>query len=150
MYIGTSIIDGEDEQGKGARPKTSNILFSLIPLFSKRHLDAALTRLYNAHIPISVDSMIDACTDIQNEENTDLTKSSEHERLKVALCKVKDKYREMIEDITITCKMCRENESDILLLPCGHLVCCKKCLPNVRRCPVCNKVVRGTKEIFFA
>lgn len=64
----------------------------------------------------------------------------------------KSKYRDMIDDLRIMCRMCNCSPATILLLPCGHLVCCDDCLMDVRRCPInrCNKVVRGTKEVFFA
>ncbi|CAN6470469.1 unnamed protein product [Victoria cruziana] len=37
-----------------------------------------------------------------------------------------------------TCRVCRENETSVLLLPCRHLCLCKDCDSRIDRCPVCN------------
>lgn len=60
--------------------------------------------------------------------------------------------RSAIDELRYMCKLCNCSDATILLLPCGHLASCGDCLQDVRRCPIgrCNKIVRGTKEIFFA
>ncbi|VDI33746.1 baculoviral IAP repeat-containing protein 7/8, partial [Mytilus galloprovincialis] len=36
------------------------------------------------------------------------------------------------------CKVCREFDSTVAFLPCGHIVCCTDCAPAMRKCPVCK------------
>ncbi|KAK2139548.1 hypothetical protein LSH36_1702g00011 [Paralvinella palmiformis] len=63
----------------------------------------------------------------------------------------KEWYERQIQTLRTMCQYCYKARASILLLPCAHVSCCKDCLPLIRRCPVstCNKIVRGTKEIFF-
>ncbi|XP_076082660.1 baculoviral IAP repeat-containing protein 3-like [Mytilus galloprovincialis] len=48
------------------------------------------------------------------------------------------------------CNVCREFESTVAFLPCGHIVCCTDCAPAMRKCPVCKTYVKGTVKTFFA
>lgn len=43
-----------------------------------------------------------------------------------------------------TCKVCMDSEVSTVFLPCGHLVCCDRCSPQLRDCPVCRNFIRGT------
>lgn len=38
-----------------------------------------------------------------------------------------------------TCKVCLEEDSNRVFLPCGHLVCCKSCSDQIRDCPICRE-----------
>ena len=92
----------------------------------------------------------------EEEEETGLYVETEEDARKYkyqrAVEKKKMELRNKIDAMQMMCKVCNCSEATILLLPCGHLVCCDDCLMDVRRCPVnrCNKVVRGTKEVFFS
>ena len=35
-------------------------------------------------------------------------------------------------------KVCRREDSCMVFVPCGHLVCCQECGEHVTRCPVCR------------
>ncbi|XP_076084057.1 putative inhibitor of apoptosis [Mytilus galloprovincialis] len=48
------------------------------------------------------------------------------------------------------CKVCREFDSTVAFLPCGHIVCCTDCAPAMRKCPVCKTYVKGTVKTFLA
>ncbi|WAR07625.1 BIRC7-like protein [Mya arenaria] len=48
-----------------------------------------------------------------------------------------------------TCKVCRERQAIILLLPCSHLATCVQCEPNLSICPVCNRQVVETVKTFL-
>ncbi|XP_076812281.1 baculoviral IAP repeat-containing protein 7-like [Clavelina lepadiformis] len=48
------------------------------------------------------------------------------------------------------CKKCRQEEARVLLIPCGHLVCCEGCARNIKTCPVCKISVRDTLRTFMA
>lgn len=41
------------------------------------------------------------------------------------------------------CKVCMDNEVNIVFLKCGHLVCCSDCAPALRHCPICRETIRG-------
>ncbi|XP_054837585.1 baculoviral IAP repeat-containing protein 7 [Eublepharis macularius] len=48
------------------------------------------------------------------------------------------------------CKVCMDKEVSIVLIPCGHLVVCAECVPNLRRCPICRGVIRDTVRAFMS
>lgn len=39
---------------------------------------------------------------------------------------------------TMTCKTCRVNEANMLILPCKHLCLCKDCENKISFCPLCQ------------
>jgi hypothetical protein len=49
-----------------------------------------------------------------------------------------------------TCKVCMDRDVDTVFLPCGHLVCCSNCSPELRNCAVCRSLIRGTVRIFLS
>ncbi|KAK3090855.1 hypothetical protein FSP39_015260 [Pinctada imbricata] len=53
-----------------------------------------------------------------------------------------------LKDLTM-CKICMENDINIVFLPCGHLASCSECAPAMRRCPVCRGHVKGTVRTFL-
>lgn len=46
------------------------------------------------------------------------------------------------------CKVCRDNQTNIVLLPCGHLAVCKNCAPALRVCVICRSGIRGTVNTY--
>jgi len=86
-------------------------------------------------------------------------KLSYKDKVLLALEEVKAEYRYQIACLIRECYYCQatpRNEANILILPCGHLLCCSVCLLNdtsnkIKRCALrrCNKVIRGTKEIYY-
>lgn len=42
------------------------------------------------------------------------------------------------------CKICLEEQLAMVFLPCGHLVCCTKCAPALRKCPKCGGIITGS------
>ncbi|XP_052096728.1 inhibitor of apoptosis protein-like isoform X1 [Mytilus californianus] len=48
------------------------------------------------------------------------------------------------------CKVCKEFDSTIAFLPCGHIVCCTDCAPAMRKCPICKTYVKGTVKTYLA
>ncbi|XP_066480826.1 baculoviral IAP repeat-containing protein 7 [Tiliqua scincoides] len=48
------------------------------------------------------------------------------------------------------CKVCMDKDVSILLVPCGHLVVCAECAPNLRRCPICRGVIRDSMKAFLS
>ncbi|XP_067676813.1 baculoviral IAP repeat-containing protein 7-like [Haliotis asinina] len=48
------------------------------------------------------------------------------------------------------CKICMDEEVNVVFLPCGHLVCCATCAPALRKCPICRANIRGTVRTFMS
>ncbi|KAL5700503.1 RING-type E3 ubiquitin transferase [Ranunculus cassubicifolius] len=46
------------------------------------------------------------------------------------------------------CKVCKENEVSVLLLPCRHLCLCKSCDAIVDSCPICDSTKSASLQIF--
>lgn len=49
-----------------------------------------------------------------------------------------------------TCKVCMDKEVNTVFLPCGHLICCSECSPQVRKCPLCRTFIRGTVKTYLS
>jgi hypothetical protein len=47
------------------------------------------------------------------------------------------------------CILCMENDMNILLLPCGHLLCCERCSRSLISCPQCNVPVNEKIKTFY-
>lgn len=76
---------------------------------------------------------------------------TQKEKLLRAIEAKKIELRAKIDALRFICHGCSQ-DATILFLPCGHIPSCDDCLMDYRRCPKpkCNKIVRGTKEIYFA
>uniref|UniRef100_T1JFM1 RING-type domain-containing protein n=1 Tax=Strigamia maritima TaxID=126957 RepID=T1JFM1_STRMM len=61
---------------------------------------------------------------------------------------VEDENRQLKE--MRLCKICMDEEIGVVFLPCGHLICCPKCAPSLKDCPVCRKEIRGTVRTFLS
>jgi baculoviral IAP repeat-containing protein 7/8 len=42
------------------------------------------------------------------------------------------------DDYRLLCKICFENESNIIFFPCKHLVCCQNCAKELSNCAICR------------
>ena len=58
------------------------------------------------------------------------------------------KENKALRDMT-TCKICMDNEINIVFLPCGHMAACSECSPAMRLCPVCRAKVKGAVRAYF-
>ncbi|XP_048339052.1 baculoviral IAP repeat-containing protein 7 isoform X1 [Sphaerodactylus townsendi] len=61
---------------------------------------------------------------------------------------VEDQLRRLREERI--CKVCMDKDVSIVLIPCGHLVVCAECAPNLRRCPICRGAIRETVRAFMS
>ena len=52
------------------------------------------------------------------------------------------------DDETKCCKVCLTYESNTLLTPCNHMVCCSECVKHLKKCPVCRSGIVEVKPIF--
>ncbi|KAM9371920.1 baculoviral IAP repeat-containing protein 7 [Phaethornis superciliosus] len=48
------------------------------------------------------------------------------------------------------CKVCMDRDVSVVFVPCGHLVACGECALNLRSCPICRAVIRGTVRTFMS
>ena len=48
------------------------------------------------------------------------------------------------------CKICMEREVNTVFLPCGHLVTCHICAPQIRNCCMCRTFIRGTVKTYLS
>ncbi|KAJ6665721.1 hypothetical protein lerEdw1_002091 [Lerista edwardsae] len=48
------------------------------------------------------------------------------------------------------CKVCMDRDVSILLVPCGHLVVCAECAPNLRHCPICRGTIRDSVKAYLS
>ena len=46
------------------------------------------------------------------------------------------------------CKICREKDRTVVFLPCGHMCSCEPCAERLRKCPICNILIRATVKAF--
>jgi hypothetical protein len=49
-----------------------------------------------------------------------------------------------------TCKICLDEDINVVFLPCGHLVCCTVCAPALNRCPICRANIREVVKTYLA
>lgn len=48
------------------------------------------------------------------------------------------------------CKICCDEESGVVVLPCAHLATCKKCVSNLAICPLCRKTINAIIHIIIS
>ncbi|XP_019708247.1 uncharacterized protein [Elaeis guineensis] len=46
------------------------------------------------------------------------------------------------------CKVCRDKDACVLLLPCRHLCLCMVCAPKIATCPICHSMKNASLQIF--
>ena len=95
-------------------------------------------------------------TDTQDlNTNTDINSSQQPSTPSTSTSTGTDEAHSPVEinvrDMTaqLTCKICFSAVVGIILLPCGHLVCCISCAPVMVDCPICRKTVNGTVQAFM-
>jgi baculoviral IAP repeat-containing protein 7/8 len=76
---------------------------------------------------------------------SDSTAASEATERSSSLQQENDRLRNMR-----TCQQCRSQPVGVIFLPCGHIVACTTCAPNIRRCTRCDTVIRATANVYFS
>ncbi|XP_039214130.1 baculoviral IAP repeat-containing protein 7 isoform X1 [Crotalus tigris] len=61
---------------------------------------------------------------------------------------MEEKLRQLQEERM--CKVCMDKDVSIVLVPCGHLVVCAECAPNLSRCPICRGDIRDSMKAFLS
>lgn len=50
----------------------------------------------------------------------------------------------------ILCKICLENESCVVFMPCKHMACCSDCSINFNKCIICRQNITSFLKIFIS
>ena len=48
------------------------------------------------------------------------------------------------------CRVCMDQECDLIFLPCSHLSVCRSCGKVLKTCPICRKKIWTTVNVFTA
>ena len=46
------------------------------------------------------------------------------------------------------CKICYENDMDVVFGPCNHMLCCANCAEKLKICPICRKSIQTKIHCF--
>ncbi|CAH1164601.1 unnamed protein product [Phaedon cochleariae] len=49
----------------------------------------------------------------------------------------------------LTCKICMDNQIDVVFLPCAHVVACTSCAARVDRCPLCRSEFERAQKLYL-
>ncbi|KAJ8978703.1 hypothetical protein NQ317_015951 [Molorchus minor] len=49
----------------------------------------------------------------------------------------------------LTCKICMDNQIDVVFLPCAHVVACTTCAARVDRCPLCRSEFEQAQKLYL-
>ncbi len=60
------------------------------------------------------------------------------------------KYKEENERLKDSqlCKICMDEEMQVLFMPCNHFVTCEECAKVVKQCPICREDILNTIRVF--
>jgi len=47
------------------------------------------------------------------------------------------------------CVICMNAPRDVVIIPCGHLICCENCVVQCKECPLCRGVINDNLKVFF-
>lgn len=51
---------------------------------------------------------------------------------------------------SVLCKICYSKSIEVMIIPCGHLVCCMTCSSSCDKCPICRGVIRQKIRAYFS
>ncbi|XP_061927096.1 death-associated inhibitor of apoptosis 1-like isoform X2 [Apis cerana] len=104
----------------------------------------------------SVQETISRCTDSNSElgyqNNSVETNVSSIESIRENaenLSNIKVQNNKSTDDAKI-CKICYNEELEVIFLPCGHVIACVKCAYDMKSCAMCRKLVTKTVRVFFS
>jgi len=47
------------------------------------------------------------------------------------------------------CVICMNAPRGVVIIPCGHLICCENCVVQCKECPLCRGVINDNLKVFF-
>ena len=87
-------------------------------------------------------------SNISESLNNQLESDKDDENLDEAFNKLKLKNIQMKQEKS--CKVCLDEEVEVVFIPCGHLVSCSHCAPSLKDCPVCRTRISAVVRAFLA
>jgi hypothetical protein len=99
----------------------------------------AETKIEKLKFPDSVAKLPDSGYSSPENSDDDSKKSLNSKKLIEENERLKDEQ---------SCRVCYNEESNILFLPCRHLVTCPTCAASVANCPVCRSPIEQTVQVF--
>ncbi|KAM3965044.1 inhibitor of apoptosis protein isoform 2-T2 [Aphomia sociella] len=54
------------------------------------------------------------------------------------------------EDTSKLCKICYVDECNVVILPCGHVCACAKCVFSTDKCPICRGPIDNSVRLYFS
>jgi hypothetical protein len=108
-------------------------------------------RPVEAQLPITHPAPTNAGADVSEQSK----KSKKKKKQDVAMETEGEDMKSIIEEHKKlkeerTCKICMDEPSNVVFLPCGHLCACTTCAPALRTCPMCRANIRGTLKTFIS
>jgi hypothetical protein len=55
--------------------------------------------------------------------------------------------KQMITSCEKRCLICRDNNKEIVFIPCGHFACCRACSDNCSTCPTCCATIKPEQKV---
>ncbi|XP_065347242.1 baculoviral IAP repeat-containing protein 7-B-like isoform X2 [Cloeon dipterum] len=98
----------------------------------------------------------DTETEAKNAENCEAShRDRDKEETREPPTKDEEEPKETEVDKSTTneahlCKVCLDEDVGVVFLPCGHLVTCVQCAPNLSLCPVCRKEIKASVRTYFS
>lgn len=83
-------------------------------------------------------------------QNSVRTNDIKREKVLIPLTKEESQKTDEDSFYANLCRICFEERSDTMFLPCAHLVACAKCASSVNGCPICRKKYTELVKVYFA
>ena len=83
-----------------------------------------------------------------SEADAKSTASSQQSAGNFDVDSIRENENQQIKEAPI-CKICMDNEVDLVLLPCGHLISCVNCAHKLKDCPVCRQFIKRIVRTFM-
>lgn len=61
---------------------------------------------------------------------------------------IEEANRQLKENVT--CKICYDSLASVIVLPCGHMICCPQCVSALTKCAICRIQIKGTVRAIMA
>ena len=74
--------------------------------------------------------------------------NNEIKKFQIEANELKKELKELKDQMT--CKICLVNDTDIVLLPCGHFFCCTSCSTLLEKCGVCREVIQQRAKVYMS
>ena len=107
----------------------------------------------NQNITLDQNSKLEGEIQNRNESNSELQFKNQglNDFLKIAEDQNSklEKENQNLKESRL-CKICLDREVSQVFLPCGHSICCNKCVIGIKICPICRENIRKSQTIYFS